>query len=49
MPPYPHTGKPVPFNLSRRFALLAPVWIVTIAVVLCALLDRFMTQQLLRH
>jgi two-component system, NtrC family, sensor histidine kinase HydH len=47
MPAFAHTGNPVPFNLSRWFAVVALVLIGIIAIALGVLLDRFVTQRLL--
>jgi signal transduction histidine kinase len=47
MPAFAHTGNPIPFNLSRWFAVVALVLIGIIAVALGVLLDRFVTQRLL--
>ena len=47
MPAFARTGNPVPFNLSRWFAVVALVLIGIIAVAMGVLLDRFVTQRLL--
>lgn len=47
MPAFAHTGNPVPFNLSRWFAVVALVLIGIIAIAMGVLLDRFVTQRLL--
>ena len=47
MPGFAHIGNPVPFNLSRWYAVVALVPIGFIAFALGGLFDRFVTQRLL--
>ena len=47
MPSTAHAASPVPFNLSRWFAIVALVSITVLAVAMGALLNRFITQRLL--
>ena len=47
MPSSAHAASPVPFNLSRWFAVVALVAIAVLAVAMGALLNRFITQRLL--